>query len=264
MTEDEFHAADHAPKLLGLFWIVLILGVAGGFALGLGPLARAVPWEWEESLAGVLNPDSLACGPSDRQKELMDKLVGRLWPLDDADRAIKISVTAVNDPSVNAYAMLGGDISVNAGLLRKAGSADELAGVIAHEIGHVQRRHILRSVIARLFTAQGLQIIFTGDARSADMAGFFLHLRFSRAQEAEADEKGFERLQAAHVDNRGFRAFFERQEESASAAFLSDHPPNEARAEMAQSFSNKDARPILTAAEWTELKKYCDRPSGKH
>jgi predicted Zn-dependent protease len=65
-------------------------------------------------------------------------------------------------------------------------------------------------------------------------------------------------LQKAHVDNRGFKQFFERMEASpAAAAFLSDHPSNDERIAMAESFDNQNVTPIMTPAQWGMLKHYC-------
>src|SRR5262249_12293612 len=100
--------------------------------------------------------------------------------------------------------------------------------------------------------------IFGANTSTAEWSNYFLKMDFTRGQEAQADEGGLKRLQKAHVDNQGFKHFFERMETSGTAQdFLSDHPSNRARIEMAKQFDNQNVQPILTQDEWKNLKGYC-------
>ncbi len=153
---------------------------------------------------------------------------------------------------------LGGIITIYSGLLNKAESPEEIAGVLAHEIEHVHHRHIMEGALVHLFTAEGIHLIF-GDASSgAGFAKYLLNMDFTKDQERQADEEGLRRLQAAHVDNQGFKAFFERMgKHEGSSVFLSDHPSNDERVEMVEKFKNEDTKPIMTNTEWEVLKNYC-------
>lgn len=145
------------------------------------------------------------------------------------------------------------------GLLHQAESPEELAGVLAHEIEHVRHRHIMERTLVHLFTAEGFGLIFGQHSSAADGAQYFLNMDFTRAQESQADVDGLARLHHAHIDNRGFRQFFMRMEKTESSiAFLSDHPSNRERFELARRYSNQDSRPIMTDNEWRVLKQYCD------
>ena len=148
---------------------------------------------------------------------------------------------------------------MNEGLLKNADSAEEVAGVLAHEIEHVKRRHILENVLVRLVTVSGIQMIFAGNASSnAQWLKYFLNMNFTRSQEAQADEGGLRRLQAANIDNQGFRDFFKRMEDpSLTQTFLSDHPASQKRYEMAAKFENVNSKPVMTHDEWLSLKHYC-------
>ncbi len=251
--------SDSASRLKGLVWLVLAVLLGVFFALGLSPLAHVIPWHWEQK-AGQLFASNNVCLNNPGAEALLQRVVKRIYPVSADDAAFSIDVRIVKDPAVNAYAGLGGNIAVNSGLLKQAESPEELAGVLAHEIGHIQHRDIMEGVITHMLTAQGVDLIFGGHSSAAQWSQYFLIMNFTRKQEALADEKGFKRLQASHVDNRAFSHFFERLEKSGSVpVFLSDHPENHARSEMAAKFDNRGATPIMTRNEWVILKSYCDR-----
>jgi predicted Zn-dependent protease len=161
-----------------------------------------------------------------------------------AGGGIDIEVFPVRDGSVNAFAMPGGFIGVNAGLVTTTRTESELAGVIAHEIGHVVQRHIARglsaqkdsmvimlaSLLAALAASQaGGQgpeaALVIGQAMAADS-----QLTFSRAAEREADRTGFEMLRGAGFDPAGMVSFFGRMAQMSSLnegtgqVFARSHP----------------------------------------
>ncbi len=132
-------------------------------------------------------------------------------------------------PEVNAFAAPGGVVVVQAGLLRRADSPEEVAGVLAHEIAHVELRHGLRQMVK----AAGVRMLFAlvlGDY--GQMAGWgaqLTELKFSRDAEREADARGLARLARAEIDPAGLGRFFAKLEATPSAgaalpAVLSTHP----------------------------------------
>jgi len=155
---------------------------------------------------------------------------------------------AVQDPSINAFALPGGFIGVNTGLLTAAQSESELASVVGHEIGHVTQRHIARqmggqrgvgvAMVASLLLAvlaAASKSNSSGDlAQAAVMAGqgtaIASQLAFSRDAEREADRVGFQTLTAAGFDPNGMVDFFARLErasrlyDAGNYAFLRTHP----------------------------------------
>lgn len=135
------------------------------------------------------------------------------------------------DKSVNAYAMPGGFIVIHSGLLALAGSADEVAGVLAHEVAHVERRHSLRGMAksAGLYAAVAL---FFGDfGRLSGAAADLLNLKFSRDNERDADSTGLALLVKAGLEPAPMAAFFRKMAADSVAvpAFLSTHPASEER-----------------------------------
>src|SRR5512134_64744 len=125
----------------------------------------------------------------------------------------------VIDPTLNAFAGPAGYIYFHSGLVLAAGSVDELAGVMAHEIAHAKRSHVARSIekatvpdlLAKLL---GVGVAVAADAPEALIAAegvsASLQLAYTRELEAEADEVGAAFLVRAGFDPMGMATFFER------------------------------------------------------
>ena len=135
-----------------------------------------------------------------------------------------VSVVLVGDMSINAFVAGGQAVYINAGLINEAGSALEVQGVIAHELGHVTGGHVINEGGAR--EAQGISILSlllggiaaaagSGDAAmgvimAGQQAALGKYLAFSRGQEASADAAGAKYLSAAGLSGRGSLQFFKR------------------------------------------------------
>lgn len=141
----------------------------------------------------------------------------------------------VDDPAINAFAIPGGHVYVNTGLITAADHVSELAGVMAHEINHGVARHSTE----QLSKAYGLEILATlviGQNPAiyqtilAQIIGGGALARFSRAAEEEADELGVRSMYRAGYDPRGMATMFEellsREKRSPSSVerFFSTHP----------------------------------------
>jgi beta-barrel assembly-enhancing protease len=255
--------ADAGSKLKGLLWLIAALVVGGVAALGVPFVARHVPWSVEKRLAGLQNgPAGIeVCDQSGNQEAaaLLAKVVGRVYPIYPADREFPIQVQVIKGKTVNAFAFLGGRIFIYEGLLKQAGSAEELAGILAHEIEHVKRRHIIQGVFVRLVTVSTIKLVFSGNG-SVDpkLANMLLNMHFSREQEQEADQGALQRLHDARVDVAGFKKFFERAENmTALPAMLSDHPNNDSRARLMAKFLGAPSEPIMSRADWQLIKTIC-------
>lgn len=154
----------------------------------------------------------------------------------------------LNIPTINAFAMPGGYIGVNAGLILSARNESELAGVLAHEIAHVTQRHLARRLqdsqrVSLQSTALLLAAILIGTqdseagtaAAAAGIAGSIQQqLNYSRAFEHEADNLGIRMLAAANLDPQGMPDFFSRLAEATRyqnrpPEYLSTHPVTENR-----------------------------------
>ena len=149
----------------------------------------------------------------------------------------------VDDMDVNAFAVPGGYIYVNRGLIERAQTLDQVAGVVGHEIGHVVRRHSVKQMEKQQNASLGVALgcaltAFCQSGASQQLIGLAANgvfAKFSRNDEAEADAEGVKLMLAAHIDPRGVPAMFrilldERKSKPAGldAMFLS-HPLEEDR-----------------------------------
>ncbi len=154
----------------------------------------------------------------------------------------------VKDPVVNAFAMPGGFIAINSGLILATRNENELAGVMAHETAHVTQRHLVRQLIDQshaglMTTAAMLAAILLGAAAhgSGDaMEGAILatqsaaiqhQINYTRASEFEADRIGIGTMASAGYDPLGMASFFDWMSHSGpepsrvnAVQFLIDHP----------------------------------------
>jgi len=149
----------------------------------------------------------------------------------------------VNSPEVNAFALPGGFIYVNRGLIERAERLDELAGVLGHEIGHVVRRHSAEQLENQQRANAGLALVCTltsvcesGAARVAiNVGGAALFARHSRLDESQADSEAVENVIRAGYDPDGIPAMFERLvaerrgRPTVLDAFFASHPLEESR-----------------------------------
>ena len=166
-----------------------------------------------------------------------------------------------NDDTVNAFAMPGGIIVVHTGLLRQAADPGELAGVLAHEVQHVEQRHSLRQMIGSLGWGAlvGLTIgdISAVAAMLAHQAGT---LYFSRDMEEEADRLGLLALQRAQIRPDGMLSFFQKLDDKDQAkvpGWISSHPQTAARAQQIRSLiaaTPCSACLPLTSSHWPAMK----------
>jgi predicted Zn-dependent protease len=164
-----------------------------------------------------------------------------------SDRRMSFSVRVLDNEEVNAFALPGGYLYVNTGLIAAAENEAELAGVIAHEVAHVAARHGTKSetkgVIWNLAT---LPLVFVGGAAGAavrqlaGIAGPMSSLRFSRKAELEADLLGIEYVYSAGYDPICLVQLFERvnagqtRPRSRLANAFSTHPLTSTRIIAAQ------------------------------
>ena len=238
-----------------------------------GITAAQVPVAWEvalgETAMAQLAPPSKRCADPERQRRL-DEITGALVATLPQPR-YPFRVTVVDQPMVNAFATPGGFIVIFRGLLDRTASAEELAGVLAHEIQHVLHRDATRAILRQASTGILLAALL-GDVsgvvafgvESARMVG---DLRHSRQAEHEADRDGMRMLHAAAVDPEGMLAFFRGMQHlegmtPAAARYLSTHPPAGDRLQALAALAAQRARPsvkLLAGYDWEEIKKICPR-----
>lgn len=159
-------------------------------------------------------------------------------------------------PEANAFAAPGGVVVVFSGLLRQTASAEEAAGVIAHEVAHAELRHGMQNM-AKQLGLQALVAFALGDTSGAALSGIatdLIGMSFSRDAEREADADGLRRLVAAQIDPKGMVTFFEKlsklEKGATPPAMLSTHP---ATGERIDTMREASAAIPIPAAGWSSL-----------
>lgn len=228
-----------------------------------GGVARAVPQGWARQIgdgmmAGIAKEEKVCRAPEG--STVLDAMVAKL--VESHENPLDIRVQVVDHPIQNALAAPGGRIVVFRGLLKKAGSAEEVAGVIAHEIGHAINRHPLE----RLVQVFGLQLFFGSTSSDfGGLAGTVTILSYGRDDEAEADADGVRLLNQAGVSADALARFFDRlvgEDKYASniPSFLSSHPKSAERARIIREADRVgSAEPLMSGADWEKLRAICDK-----
>ncbi len=186
-----------------------------------------------------------------------------------------ISMEVYDMQLVNAFAAPGGKIIFTRGILDKADKPEEIAGVLAHEIGHVAHRH----PEVQLIRLTGLQVLISimsgssGGDITSNIAALATLLQYSREAEREADAFALDTMQKARIDPMGLRMFFEkiRKEEGGSSGsdgktstigkignIFSTHPGTEDRIKSITPLpAGITPVQVLTPEQWQALKTIC-------
>ncbi|MFM2098673.1 MAG: hypothetical protein RLZZ366_212 [Pseudomonadota bacterium] len=223
-------------------------------------VAPLVPIQWERNMGEAMVGDfggRLCHGPGG--KEAIKALLNRLEPHDTP-----VEVDVANISMVNAVSLPGGRIIIFQGLLQEAKSADEIAGVLGHEIGHVRHRDVMQALLREA----GLSVLMGGISGNANgYANALLSSTYSRDAETKADFYSINALRTANISPEDTAGFFTRlaaDEKKLGAAkaalgYVSSHPLSESR-EKEFRMSKKAGhtyQPTLTAAQWNALLNIC-------
>jgi Zn-dependent protease with chaperone function len=246
---------------LALGIVLLLAGAVAGWPFLADALARALPLSFEAQLGTAVEQklfsEARRCDRPDGLAAL-ERLTAKLLP--HAGAPMPLTVTVLDLPAVNAAAMPGGRIVLFRGLLREAVTAEEVAGVLAHEMAHAAQRHALRGVVRGL----GLSVLGAlvgGPGGLAEYAATFAVLSHSRAFEREADARAATMLRAAGIGTVGLADFFARMEARHGATpglldYVATHPPS---AERRDALPKVQAAQPLSLGEWQALRAICNR-----
>lgn len=207
-------------------------------------LIDRVPVKFEKELgdeeAAKLRKRMRASGETNVAAQL-DVMVAQLTKsLPKHDYEFRVTLVPSSEP--NAFALPGGNIFVNLGLLRLCTNSVEVAGILAHEIAHVTRRHGLRKIVGTIGPARAMQTVLGNNHGFLSTLAAGSHVlvgqNFSRDFEREADEGGYELMAAANFDPRGLenglrriQKFEEKFGGGDGPRALMSHPPTTERIE---------------------------------
>ena len=258
--------------------VSLVLVAVFGVPLLSDRIAPLIPLSVEHRLGATIDAQvramldegrsgkSFECGGTDVDKAgraALDTLVGKLEAA--AGLPIPLKASVVRRRESNAVALPGGHIYVFEGLVSQSRSADELASVIAHEIGHVAHRDGTRS----LLEAAGLSFLFgmllgdfTGGGLVVIAAKTVVQSAYSREVESSADLYGVGLMARAGGDPRALAPILDRiaGEIEPGSKLLADHPRTKDRVAAINAAANRlpaSTSPLLNAVEWSILKGIC-------
>ena len=269
-------AAWRSAAVVGLVGVFVL----AGFAVALHSRAAArfivtfVPPSWEaplgDAVIGEIGRQFADAGApplctGEAARRALDRMTARLVAA--GGPAIQ-PVTVVNGKTVNALTVPGGRIALFRGLIDQAQSPDELAGVLAHEMGHVRHRHSMQLLVTGIGLGLLLQLItadVTGGTMLATATQLVVISGFTRPAEHEADADAKRVLSAAGIGSQGLAEFFDRLAANEKAArntavfrLIATHPDSAERARLFRDGS-RTADPVLTAEEWQAIKTMCKR-----
>jgi predicted Zn-dependent protease len=189
----------------------------------------------------------------------------------NSDAKVPFTIKVLDSEEVNAFALPGGFFFVNTGLILKAETEAELAGVMAHEIAHVAARHGTKQATrGELINIASIPLIFMGGwtgyaiRQGAGLAIPMGFLTFSRSFEREADDLGLQYLYKSGYDPTSFIDFFEKidslekKKPGSLAKVFSTHPMTKDRITAAQTQIQKTLEPkpeyVVTTSEFNDVK----------
>ena len=247
----------------------VLAAILFGVPAASGLLAPLVPATFESRIGAVVEAqviDGLGAGApcaEAKGRAALDRLVARLV----ADRGLPpdLRVTVLRDGTANALTLPGARILVLSDLIAKAQSADEFAGVLAHELGHAAVRDPTRALIQASSTSFLLSLVLgdlTGSTIVVALSQAVLAAGYSREAERAADAYSVVAMTAAGGDAAALAAILERIAQDGAddgAAFLRSHPFTRERAATIRALAGPQgpSRHILGDSDWTALKAIC-------
>ena len=260
------HARPWVYGAVGLISFVSLI-----YTLGWSPIqsiAGMLPDSWRQRLgeqaSQSMTEGHKLCSSTDG-REALDKLTTRLSKAAGVNKPFK--VTVYDWSLLNAFAVPGEQIVMTKGLIEKAQSPDEVAGVLAHEMGHGIELHPETGIIRAIGLAAAVELMLGGSGGAlANMGLILAQLGYTRTAEHEADLQALRLLKNAGIATKGLGDFFKRvekiEEEDGTATLknidiLRTHPPTVEREKLVRNQPDYPSTPALDEASWQNLKAIC-------
>jgi predicted Zn-dependent protease len=222
--------------LIATMSILLAMGLLYTYVLpwlGETLICLVVTKEYEKTL-GEKSYETLMFpfSKDERKSALLQEYIKEL----NLETSYNIEGTVLNNKTVNAFALMGGKVVVFDEILSVMDSSNELSALLAHEVTHVEERHVLKGIgknmINLLVIAWLTSDVSAVSAVLLDNANKMIQLSYSRTLEEAADKKGFEQLVRCGINPRGMLELMKHLKEqekdnvvdSKWSKFLSDHP----------------------------------------
>jgi Zn-dependent protease with chaperone function len=244
--------------VLALIVVGLGFGVWALFGYAANKAVSFIPPDWEKEIgksaaSGILQENKVCSDPEllRAMNEMGTRLMGGL-----GNNTFSFKMRVVDTKDVNAFALPGGYIFINSGLLEQADDSFEVAGVVAHEIQHVILRHGLHNVVRQAGSMILLSALF-GDVGGIQQfllynAASLASMSFSRDQENAADQGGLNLMYKSGMDPAGLSRFLDKlakEEGAVSGAMMgliSDHPASKDRVETLNDIIASTPQGVIT------------------
>lgn len=268
------HGSDKKIKTVAYVFIALFISAVLLHKWILPPLMNIMvekfPVTWEEKIGkSFISQISKGFGvcEDERLNTQIDKIKDRLGATLDSSK-YKYNITIVNDSLVNAFALPGGEIILFRGLIEKSNRPEEVAGVVAHEIQHIEQRHFTKILIKELSIGIFLGLMI-GDSQvvgtALNYANMLRSLAYKRSEESSSDAEGMKMLIKAGIDPKGMVDFFEIMKKEYDGTtevseYLSTHPNTENRIEKLNTMIAQkqiESEKLLPNVDWEKTKMLC-------
>ncbi|MFZ5628323.1 MAG: M48 family metallopeptidase [Spirochaetota bacterium] len=243
---------------LALIVALGVTGIAGWFFMQNS--YKLIPISWDKKIGEQAEPGLKEFGQVCDSPQTVRDLRTILPYLAEPGTPYSYDVQIIKSNVENAFALPGGKLTFFSQTVKNAKNYGELAGILAHEIGHVERRHgmqqlsqymTLRLILALAF---GMTDDATLLATAADAGALLLLLKNSRDHERDADAYGAEKLVAAGISNRPLREFFERiareykKDMQNVPDFILTHPADNERVRFFEKYESRHKAALKKAA----------------
>ena len=220
----------------------------------------------EEKLGKVIVDNMLSDGTETLYDPYVDsamiQITDRLKENLDTSSKYNYNFRIIRSSDINAFTLPGGNIFIYSGLIEFCETPEEFSAVLAHEMGHAEKRHVVKKLGKEI----GITILFSvltgGDGTVIrEISRKALSTVFDREHEKEADEFAFRLLEKSGINPKVFALFFKRLNDdgksyNASLEILMTHPHNDSRIEAARGYLvSKDFKERKFELDWKEVKK---------
>jgi predicted Zn-dependent protease len=263
---------DFALLAIGVLGTIVLLIVI--LAWSAEYVARFTPFSFEQALIGkfetTLEADEKPTEDFEEVQRYLESLTARIAAAEGLPDDMTVTVHFMDDETLNAFATLGGHFVIFRGLLERMPSENALAMVIAHEIAHIKHRDPIVA-FSRGVTVSVALASMAGLADSPllgrlfDQAGSLTALKFSREQEAIADDEALEALLEIYGHVHGAETLFEILEQASSGeplAFFSTHPMHSDRITKIKAMAGNSESAELTALPMFSVISKSENPSN--
>lgn len=220
--------------------------------------------EQEEELGDLIKDGIWSQFPavhSYKADSAMEVITGRLLAALDTTK-YRYQFRIIDNSQVNAFTIPGGNIYMFSGLIERSDSPEEVAAVLAHEIGHAEKRHVVNKIVKEFSIAVVVSILAGGDpSLIMEIIQQVVGSKFDREQEEEADHFALELLERARIDPQHLGDFFAKLNEedmsyNKNLEILMTHPHNDSRISKVRDY--RSARGFKEEAidlDWEAVKK---------